>query len=216
MYHEEDYLMLSGLQHFCFCRRQWALIHVEQQWEDNYRTTAGELFHQRAHDSSSFEKRGKTMFARGYKIASSQLGLSGECDVIEFKYAKNGIKLHGIEGTWSVTPVEYKKGKEKESSEDEVQLCAQAMCLEEKLLTNISKGYLYYGETKRRTEVLFTEELRNTVTKYVNEMHQLIRRGYTPIVKTSPKCKSCSLKEICVPKLCKNLNVKDYIKKQIE
>ncbi len=216
MYQEEDYLMLSGLQHFAFCRRQWALIHIEQQWEDNYKTTAGELFHYKVHDGTSYEKRGNIMIARGYKISSSELGFSGECDVIEFEREKGGVTLYGIEGEWILTPIEYKKGKPKENQEDELQLCAQAICLEEKFLTKILKGYLFYGETKRRTEVIFTDELRQKVYNLSNEMHQLFTKGYTPIVKTTPKCMSCSLKNICVPALNKNRNVKEYIRKNIK
>lgn len=216
MYQEEKYLMLSGLQHFAFCRRQWALIHIEQQWEDNYKTTAGELFHHKVHDGTSFEKRGNTMIARGYKISSSELGFSGECDVIEFRKSKSGITLNGIEGDWTLTPIEYKRGKPKENQEDELQLCAQAICLEEKFLTKIPKGYLFYGETKRRTEVLFTDELRQKVYNLSNEMHQLFSRGHTPMVKATSKCASCSLKDICVPTLNKYRDVKEYITKNIK
>ena len=150
-YAESDYLMLSGLQHFEFCRRQWALIHIEQQWEENFRTTSGELMHKKAHEETSVEKRGNLIIMRGLRIASSQLGLSGQCDVVEFHRCSLGIEIHGYEGRWLPVPVEYKRGTEKEGREDEIQLCAQALCLEEMFLTEIPKGYLYYGETRRRT-----------------------------------------------------------------
>lgn len=211
MYAEEDYLMLSGIQHFAFCRRQWAIIHIEQQWADNYRTTAGELMHKRAHDEGSFEKRGTLLLVRGMRIASRELGLSGQCDVVEFRQDKNGIGLFGYEGTWNPTPVEYKHGEPKENNADELQLCAQAMCLEEMLQTHIPDGFLYYGTNRRRNPVEFTEELRGTVRKMTEEMHRLFQRGYTPNVKPTKQCKACSLENVCVPKLQKVMKVRNYI-----
>lgn len=184
MYSEEDYLMLSGIQHFAFCRRQWALIHIEQQWEENYKTTSGELMHKKAHDDKSFEKRGNLLIVRGLRISSHILGLSGQCDVVEFYHDTAGVDLFGYEGKWIPIPVEYKNGKPKEDNEDELQLCAQAICLEEMFQVDISKGYLYYGENRRRTCVEFTQELRDMVMKYSKEMHDLFQRGYTPNVKT--------------------------------
>lgn len=214
-YKEDDYLMLSGLQHFVFCRRQWALIHIEQQWSENYQTTAGELMHRNAHDESKFEKRGDTIIARGLRIASPQLGLSGQCDVVEFHKSAEGVNIFGYDGCWKIIPVEYKRGKEKEGKEDEVQLCAQAMCLEEMFLTQIDEGFLYYGETKRRTRVHLSDELRNYVRQCSLEMHDYFERGYTPKVKSSTKCRSCSLKNLCVPKLNKKVSVSQYIETHI-
>ncbi len=211
MYTEDEYLMLSGIQHFCFCRRQWALIHVEQQWEENYHTIAGNLMHDRAHDEKLVEKRGDKLTVRGMRIASSRLGISGQCDVVEFLKTADGIALPDYEGSWSVCPVEYKKGEEKDGPEDRLQLCAQAMCLEEMLVTEIPKGYLFYGKTRHREEVCFTEELRDEVRKITEEMHQLFFRGYTPKTKYSVRCKTCSLADLCLPKLQKNKNVSDYI-----
>ncbi|MCD8337947.1 MAG: CRISPR-associated protein Cas4 [Lachnospiraceae bacterium] len=214
-YKEDDYLMLSGLQHFVFCRRQWALIHIEQQWAENYQTTAGELMHKNAHDENRFEKRGNTMIARGLRIASPQLGLTGQCDVVEFHKAAEGVSVFGYEGCWKIIPVEYKRGKAKEGKEDEVQLCAQAMCLEEMFLTQIDEGFLYYGETKHRTRVLFEDELRDYVRQCSLEMHDYFGRGYTPKVKPATKCRSCSLANLCVPKLNKKGSVSKYIETYI-
>ncbi|WP_251613903.1 CRISPR-associated protein Cas4 [Senimuribacter intestinalis] len=211
MYTEEEYIQLSGIQHFAFCRRQWALIHVEQQWAENYQTTAGILMHKKAHDESSVEKRGDLIIMRGLRIASRRLGLSGQCDVVEFHRGCGGITLSNYDGTWDVVPVEYKRGTEKDGCEDAVQLCAQAICLEEMFLTDIPKGYLFYGENKRRTEVIFDMTLRGQVEKLCEEMHTLYRKGNTPKVKTSKKCRSCSLKDLCLPKLNKKLNVERYI-----
>lgn len=215
MYAEEDYLMLSGIQHFAFCRRQWALIHIEQQWAENYRTTAGELMHKKAHDEGSFEKRGNLLTVRGLRISSRELGLSGQCDVVEFHQNENGVELFGYEGKWKAVPVEYKNGAPKEDNADELQLCAQAMCLEEMFQEDIPEGYLYYGENRRRTHVEFTEELRKDVKKAVKEMHELFQKGYTPNVKPTKKCRACSLEGLCVPKLQKAMSVREYIQQGI-
>lgn len=211
MYAEEDYLMLSGIQHFAFCRRQWALIHVEQQWAENYQTTSGELMHKKAHDEASFEKRGDLLLVRGLRIASRELGLSGQCDVVEFHKDPEGISLFGYEEKWHPVPVEYKHGLPKENNADELQLCAQAICLEEMFQTRISEGYLFYGENRRRTHVSFTDELRQTVRKTSEEMHELFHRGYTPKVRYSKHCKACSLLDLCMPKIQNKENVRDYI-----
>lgn len=212
MYPEEDYLMLSGIQHFAFCRRQWAMIHIEQQWAENYRTTAGELMHRKAHDEGSFEKRGNLLTARGLRIASRELGLSGQCDVVEFHQEEDGIELFGYAGKWNPVPVEYKHGAPKENNADELQLTAQAICLEEMFQTQISGGYLYYGENRRRIHVEFTREIREEVKRAAREMHELFRRGHTPNVKLARKCRACSLEELCVPKLQKTMNVREYIR----
>lgn len=216
MYEEDDYLMLSGIQHFAFCRRQWAMIHIEQQWAENYRTTAGELMHKKAHEESSFEKRGNLLTVRGLRISSRELGLSGQCDVVEFHREENGIELFGYEGKWSPVPIEYKHGAPKENNADELQLTAQALCLEEMFQTRIPMGYLYYGENRRRTCVEFTQEIRQEVKQAAREMHELFRKGHTPNVKPAKKCKACSLEELCVPKLQKTMNVRTYIEQGIQ
>lgn len=208
--------MLSGIQHFAFCRRQWAIIHIEQQWAENHRTTAGELMHKKAHDEGSFEKRGNLLIARGLRISSRELGVSGQCDVVEFHRDEGGIDLFGYDGKWRPVPVEYKRGIPKEDNADELQLCAQAVCLEEMFQTVISEGYLYYGENRRRSHVEFSCALREELNQAVKEMHTLFQRGYTPKVKPSKKCKACSLEELCVPKLQKIGGVRGYIQQEIK
>lgn len=212
MYNEDDYLQLSGIQHYCFCPRQWAIIEIEQQWQDNYHTTVGELMHKRVHDETVFEKRGGVITARGLRISSASLGISGQCDAVEFCESPGGITLKKYDGCWNIVPVEYKKGAPKAGHEDEVQLCAQAICLEEMYLTEIPNGFLYYGETKHRTPVAFTAELRNEVKKLCADMHCLYKKGYTPKVRKTPKCKSCSLAGLCLPELEKSHDVSKYIK----
>lgn len=212
-YTEESYLNISGLQHFVFCRRQWAMIHIEQQWRENYRTVAGEILHERAHEGTFTEKRKNIIISRGINISSRYLGLNGTCDIVEFHKSKMGITLYGCEGNYEVIPVEYKRGEPKEHDADILQLCAQAICLEEMLLCEIKKGYLYYGERKRRYPVEFTQEVRDKVSKYAKEMHDYYDRKYTPKVKRTKACNACSLKELCIPQLSKVQSVKEYIKK---
>ena len=144
-YREEEYIQLSGIQHFVFCRRQWALAYLEQQWVENERTADGRIMHRNVHDSSFREKRGDLLIVRGMKVSSARLGLSGECDAVEFRRSPKGVPIFGQEGTYTVTPVEYKRGKPKEDECDIAQLTAQAMCLEEMLCCDIPVGFLYYG-----------------------------------------------------------------------
>lgn len=214
-YNEEDYLMLSGIQHFVFCRRQWALIHIEQQWDENYRTTSGNLMHKRAHQENLFELRGNILTAHSMRISSKTLGITGQCDVVEFHKDIQGIELYGYEGLWRIVPIEYKRGEPKPGGEDEMQLCLQAMCLEEQFLTTIPEGYLYYGENRRRTKVVFSEDMRIKVRELVLEMHNMFKRGYTPNVKPTSKCKACSLYGLCLPQMFKNETVKSYIDRHI-
>ncbi len=211
MFREEDYLMLSGLQHFAFCRRQWALIHIEQQWAENFRTADGRLMHERAHDSDFREKRGDIIITRAMQVASAELGISGECDIVEFHRSADGIRVNGLDSTYQVIPVEYKRGKPKEDDCDAVQLCAQAMCLEEMLCCVIPQAYLYYGETRRRQTVPLDDALRQKTKDMLAEMHALYRRQHTPKVKRTKACNACSLKDICLPVLEKKRSAAEYL-----
>lgn len=213
-YSEENFLPLSGLQHFLFCRRQWALIHIEQQWAENIRTAEGRVMHERAHREET-EKRGNKLTVRALRIRSAQLGLSGQCDVVEFIASEEGTPLPGREGQFTPYPVEYKRGKSKPTDEDRVQLCAQAMCLEEMLACSVPEGALFYGENRRREVVRFADELRKTVADVAAEMHAMYKRAYTPKVKTGTFCRSCSLSEICLPKLMKTHPVSEYVEAAI-
>ena len=215
-YAEDNYLMISGIQHFKFCRRQWALIHVEQQWEENVHTIMGELMHKKVHDPYITEKRRDTLVVRALPVSSRIMGISGECDVVEFHKCEDGIKLYGHRGLYSVYPVEYKKGKPKLTEEDKLQLTAQALCLEEMFSTEIPEGAIFYGETRRRDVVEFHEELRLEVKRMFQEMHQYYDRNYTPKVKYSKACNACSLKEFCLPKLGKAVSVKSYMNQILE
>jgi CRISPR-associated exonuclease Cas4 len=215
-YSEDDFLMLSGIQHFAFCRRQWALIHIEQQWSENLLTAEGRILHERAHDEKLFERRGDVLITRGMRVSSKTLGLAGACDVVEFHADQSGIKLFGHRGVYLPVPVEYKRGRPKQTHEDALQLCAQAVCLEEMLVSTVQIGYLYYGETKHRLEVDFNDALRDELQTLMREMHEMYRRQHTPKVKTGNQCRSCSLKEICLPKLYKKESAADYIRRMTE
>ncbi len=215
-YNEEDYLMLSGIQHYSFCKRQWALIHIENQWSENIRTIEGNILHEKAHDNSMVEKRGDIIISRGMPIVSRFLGISGECDVVEFHKDKNGVNIIGREGLYKIYPVEYKKGKPKVNDIDIMQLTAQAMCLEEMLCCEVEKGYLYYGETRHRETIEINEQYKNNVIELFQEMHNLFDKKHTPNVKRTKACNACSLKDICLPVLLKNKSVKEYITKAIK
>lgn len=210
-YQEDDYLQLSGLQHFCFCRRQWALIHIENQWAENYRTVDGSLMHENAHNADFQESRGDLLIVRRLAIHSARLGVSGQCDVVEFHRSPDGVSLQDRDGLWQPYPIEYKRGKPKEGLEDKLQLCGQAMCLEEMLCCTIPEGALYYGEPRRRLAVSFTQELRSQVQSSLEEMHDLYQKRYTPKVKPAKSCNACSLKDICIPKLLRAKRVSDYL-----
>ena len=187
-YQEDDYLMISGIQHFQFCRRQWALIHIEQQWEENVHTAIGDLMHKKVHDPYLTEKRKGVLVVRALPVSSKSLGFSGECDVVEFHQADDGVKLHGHRGFYQIYPIEYKKGKPKSTEEDILQVTAQTMCLEEMFSAKIEKAALFYGETRRREDVIITGELRQQVKNMAEEMHRYYERRYTTRVRTGKRC----------------------------
>lgn len=202
MYNEDEYLLISGIQHFVFCRRQWALIHIEQQWNENFLTADGRILHENVHNGSYREKRGEFITVRALQVSSRRLGISGECDLVEFRQEPKGISLFGVSGKYSVTPVEYKRGKPKEKESDILQLAAQAICLEEMLCTEIPAGYLYYGEIRHRVKVDFDASLRQRLEEVILEMHRLFREKRTPMVRRTAACNACSLRNICLPVIC--------------
>lgn len=202
MFGEDDLLMISALQHLAFCERQCALIHIENQWVENRLTILGRILHEKTH-SDRPESRGDVRIARGLRLVSYRLGLVGQADVVEFQRQKEGgeggVCIAGLNGRWLPFPVEYKRGKPKIGDEDEVQLCAQALCLEEQLEISILKGALYYGQPRRRHPVEFDEMLRQRTVFMARRLHVLIESGKTPPAVYGPKCKSCSLYDICNP-----------------
>ena len=212
-YKEDDLLLLSGIQHIAFCSRQWALIHIEQQWAENVRTIEGQHLHERVDDPFNKDSSNELVVWRSLNLISYELGLTGRADVVEFKRSDVGVKLPGKAGKWTPYPIEYKRGKPKPDERDEVQLCAQAICMEEMFGTEILEGALYYGEIRRRTVVQFTLELRAQVDAYTSEMHRLFEHGITPAPEYKSHCKSCSLVEICLPKQMKRFKTaSNYLK----
>lgn len=215
-YKEEEFLALSGIQHFVFCKRQWALIHIEQQWADNHLTIKGNHIHRRVDDASLSEKRNDVVISRSLPVHSRELGINGVCDVVEFHKTESGTYIRELDGKYIVIPVEYKRGRPKEHDADVLQVAAQAMCLEEMLCTQINKAYLFYGETKHRMEIEITQELRKKVSDICEEMHGYFKKSYTPKCKADNTCNNCSLYEICNPKLCGHTRVSDYINTMLE
>jgi len=193
------------------------LIHIEQQWEENLRTVEGNLLHKNAHNSLMSEKRGDVIISRGLPIHSRILGISGECDVVEFhRNDEAGISLFGRVGKYLPIPVEYKHGEPKKDDVDILQLTAQAICLEEMLCCEINTGYIFYEEIKHRVTVEITIELRKKTQELFLEMHQMYQLRYTPKVKRTKACNACSLKDLCLPMLNKNKSVKEYINQFVE
>jgi len=207
-YSDDELLSLSGIQHFFFCKRQWALIHVEQSWQENKRTAEGRVVHKNVDDPDFHETRNGIRKLRSVKVVSKKLGLFGICDQIDV--------TEGTEST-SMYPVEYKVGRPKSDDRDRVQLCAQCICLEEMYGTHISTAFMYYHDTRRRNEVEMTEELRNITKRTAEEMHYLYEKGITPPPVKSRRCDSCSLVDICMPLLGNDVcDVQRYIKRQID
>lgn len=194
-FNEEDLVYISALQHLIFCERQWALIHLEQIWEESRLTAEGRQLHEKV-DASGAESRRTIKIARGVRLRSLSLGLTGIADVVEFHHSEKGKLTH-------LYPIEYKRGKPKQDLSDAVQLCAQALCLEEMLRTRVPKGAFFYGEIKRRIEIELDDLLRQKTIQYIKRLHELMKEKRTPIAKYEKKCDSCSLIQWCIPK-CTN------------
>ncbi len=218
MFTEDDLLPISALQHLAFCERQWALIHLEGIWQENRLTAEGVLLHDHAHEAET-EVRGTVRIARGLRLRSLRLGLIGKSDVVEFHKVKDhnkGVHLNGTTGYWEPLIVEYKRGSPKIGREDEVQVCAQAMCLEEMLGVTISTACIFYGRPRRRHELILDDSVRNETEKLITRLHDLTLMGITPLSEYQSKCKSCSLITACLPEtMTGRVSVKNYMKKVI-
>jgi len=216
MYDEDDLLPVSALQHLAFCPRQCALIHVEGLWDDNQLTVEGSLFHDRVHQQES-ESRGDVRIARGVALRSLRLGLVGKADVVEFHRSEHGpgVPIRGAPGLWLPFPVEYKRGRPKRNPCDEIQLCAQAICLEEMLGIAIPDGALFYGRTRRRKDVHFHADLRSQTESTARQLHELIDAGRTPAPDPGPKCDRCSLAKLCIPRAASRGSATTYIRNML-
>ncbi len=217
-YQEEDLLLLSGIQHIAFCERQWALIHVEKQWMENIHTFEGQVLHERVDDPYFKEIRKDRVTARSIPVVSYHLGLYGIADVIEFVRVDdpgNSVALPKRKGFWFPNIVEYKRGKPKKDDCDNVQLCAQAICIEEMFNIKLEKGSIYYGKIRHREQVSFDSDLRQKTEDLAKLMHKLFDEGITPKAKYKKACRSCSLFDICIPKMPKS-RVKNYLQEFLE
>lgn len=206
-YSEDDFIMLSALQHYIFCPRQCALIHVEQIWAESGLTAEGRIMHERVHEEGN-ESRGSVRIARGLPLRSVRLGLAGVADVVEFHKKDKGV--------WQPYPVEYKRGKPKPDHSDTIQLCAQALCLEEMLSVPVPAGALFYGRTRRRLDVSFTNAIREETERTAEEAHRLISGAATPPPAYAKRCKNCSLASQCLPTAAgKKSSVRRYVARMI-
>lgn len=219
IYEDEEFLLLSGIQHIAFCERQWALIHLEQIWAENVRTIEGKHLHNRADDPFKDESRKTLRIVRSMPVVTQQLGLRGVDDVIEFHACKEHIegencRLANREGWWRPVPVEYKRGRPKRDDRDAVQLCAQAIALEEMLQVHIPAGFLFYGKTKHRQAVALDASLRKHTFELAKRMHQLALEEITPKAQKGRHCSLCSLKEQCRPNwMLRHRPVKNYLQR---
>src|SRR3972149_3816359 len=203
-YDEEDLTPISALNQYLYCPRRCALIHIEQLWSENLFTAEGRIMHDKA-DSNKFESRGNVRIDYSVPLRSLRLGLVGKADVVEFH-------KHG--DMWIPFPVEYKRGKPKPDDSDKVQLCAQAICLEEMMNVEIPEGALFYGQTRHRYDVKFDSALRKETEEAAMRLRELIASGITPPPVYSEKCKKCSLVELCLPQVSKKVG--NYLLKVIE
>lgn len=199
MYREDELIPISALQHLAFCPRQCALIHVEQAWAENRLTAEGRVLHEHVHEVGA-DARATVRSVRGLRLRSLALGLIGIADVVEFHAAPSGCFVPGLRGAWRPFPIEYKRGKPKPGRCDEIQLCAQAGCLEEMLGTAIPEGALFYGQTRRRQSVAFDSDLRAALADLSLRAHELIASGRTPPAIYEKKCDACSLFDHCQPR----------------
>jgi len=208
----DDYLMLSGIQHFYFCKRQWALIHIEQVWSDNSFTAEGNKLHEITDDPYLKEKRKDVIISRAIPVSSKDLGLSGILDTVEFIKSDKGIEIANKKGLWMPNVVEYKRGKAKKDNRDAVQVAAQVMCLEEKYNIQIESADLFYFSTKKRETIAITDQLKDEVRAIAAQMHTIYEDKLTPDAEYFKNCTMCSLYDLCMPRLTKKKkSVQNYL-----
>lgn len=224
MFSEDEFLPISLLQHFLYCPRRAALVYIEGIWNDNVFTAHGRNVHEHVH-SAGVESRADLIITRGLLLRSDKLGVTGKADVVEFQRSKltgnvefssasDLVKLERIEGLWRIFPVEYKSGRLRHEFGYEIQLCAQAMCLEEMLGVNVTEGAIYYGKTGRRLTVIFDLKMKSATENACQQLHFLMDKGETPGAKFEPKCVKCSLLDLCIPKaVSRKRSIKSYMEK---
>ena len=204
MFTEDDFIQLSALQHYVFCPRQCALIHVEDVWHENVFTVRGDILHEKV-DTDTYETRGTLKTVRGLRIHSTRLGIVGRADVVEFRKSTNA------DGSPDVMPVEFKAGQPKNDLSDKVQLCAQALCLEEMMNTQIKCGAFFYGKIRRRVQVEIDDGLREQTEEIIAAVHEIVSQKQVPAARYEKKCRNCSLADICMPKAMNEQKLLKYI-----
>ncbi len=204
MYTEEDFIQLSALQHYVFCPRQCALIHVEDVWHENVYTVRGDILHEKV-DTDTYETRGTLKTVRGLRIHSTRLGIVGRADVVEFRKSTNA------DGSPDVMPVEFKAGQPKDDLSDKVQLCAQALCLEEMMNTQVKRGAFFYGKIRRRVQIEIDDGLRTQTEEIIAAVHEIVSQKKVPAARYEKKCRNCSLESICLPKAMNERKLKGYM-----
>ena len=202
MFNEDDFIMISALQHYVYCPRQCGLIHVDDVWHENLYTVRGNILHEKV-DTDTYETRGTKKTVRGLRIHSFRLGITGRCDVVEFKETKNGEVI---------MPVEFKSGEPKNDISDKVQLCAQVFCLEEMLNTKITHGAFFYGKIRRRDVVEIDNELRLQTESIIASVREIVSKKILPAAEYAAKCRNCSLQDICQPKAMNKRKLQQYLK----
>ena len=221
LFDESDLLPISRLADIEFCERRAALHLVEMTWEDNVHTAGGSIMHERVHADQPPEKRGDVITVRGLWVRSLHYGLAGKADVVEMHRVEgsdvSGIAIPGHQGRWRVYPVEYKPGRLQQQLSFQIQLCAQAICLEEMLRCSIPEGAIYYGKPRRRLAVLFDSALREHTLAATSRLHKLVAAGLTPQARYEKKCDKCSLLSFCIPKVTgARRSVQGYMAKGID
>ena len=200
MFSDEDLLQISGLQHLMFCERRWALIYMEMEWEENVRTVEGKQLHESVHKQGASTRSGVRV-ARGLRLRSLSLGLTGQADLVEFHASDDGAPIPGLSGRWLPYPVEYKRGRKRYENADEAQLCAQALCLEEMLGVTVLKGAIFYGQPRKRSEIDLYFALRGEVSRLCSRARELYSNQTIPSPRLGRHCSNCSIEDICMPNL---------------
>jgi CRISPR-associated exonuclease Cas4 len=211
-YSDDDCIAISGLQHLAFCKRQWGLIHLNQEWAENYLTAQGKIMHERVDSGYQEFRRGVKQFS-GLHVRNMELGLYGRMDVLEIEQTEVPhveIPWIKLRGNWRLRPVEFKHGKPKDHNADLIQLCAQALCLEEMTGLSVNEGSIFYCELRRRAEFEFDKDIRTETIELAKDAHRLIASGKVPEAEVNHNCKSCSLMGFCQPNIGNQKKLKDY------
>lgn len=200
-FEEVERLPISALKQYTYCKRRFALMFIDGDWGSNYKIAEGDIFHEKVNDPFFNEKRKDLYISRSVPVFSEHLNLYGIADIVEFLQDDNGVDIGTRPGLWRINPVEYKNGKPEKSGADNIQLCAQAMCLEEMFCTKVTSGDIYYGKLRKRVSVPLTDELKQKTANLVKEANMLLEAAEIPPKPENQSCSLCSLADVCVPSI---------------